>query len=120
MATSGRASPNSSYVASNDLICWPVARLPNESVAKLVSRSRSLSRNSLALIMPILALNPQHVLMGDWGAAWWETGLSRTSPPTAAAAGLCPEPCINNIAESFGFPECLRRALRNPGRVWSS
>ena len=55
--------------------------------------------------------------MGAWGAAWWEAGVGRASPPTAFAAGLCPDPCTNNIAEFFGLRECLRRALRNPGRV---
>ena len=64
-----------------------------------------------------LALNPQQVLMGAWGAAWWEAGVGRASPPTASAAGLCPDPCTNNIAEFFGLRECLRRALRNPGRL---
>ena len=64
-----------------------------------------------------LALNPQQILMGAWGAAWWEAGVGRASPPTASAAGLCPDPCTNNIAEFFGLRECLRRALRNPGRL---
>ena len=64
-----------------------------------------------------LALNPQQVLTGAWGAAWWEAGVGRASPPTASAAGLCPDPCTNNIAEFFGLRECLRRALRNPGRL---
>ena len=64
-----------------------------------------------------LALNPQHVLTSAWGAAWWEAGVARTSRPTATAAGLCPDPCINNIAEFFGLRECLRRALSNPGRL---
>ena len=49
--------PNIIFVVSNTLICWPVARLPNGSVARLVSRSRSLSRNSLASIR-LMALWP--------------------------------------------------------------
>ena len=64
-----------------------------------------------------LALNPQQLLLGAWGAAWWEAGVGRASHPTATAAGLCPDPCTNNIAEFFGLRECLRRALRNPGRL---
>ena len=64
-----------------------------------------------------LALNPQHILTGAWGAAWCEAGVARTSQPTAAAAGLCPDPCTKNIAKFFGLRECLRRALRNPGRL---
>ena len=64
-----------------------------------------------------LALNPQHVLTGAWGAAWWEAGVGRASPPTATAAGLCPDPCTDNIAKFFGNRECIRRALRNPGRL---
>ena len=41
----------------------------------------------------------------------------RTGRPTATAAGFCPDPCTNNVAEFFGLRECLRRALRNLGRL---
>ena len=47
------AYPNSSFAASNTLICWPVDRLPNASAALLVSRRRSLSHTSLASIRPM-------------------------------------------------------------------
>ena len=35
-----------------------------------------------------------------------------TTAPTAVASGLCPDLSSNNIAEFYGFRECLRRALR--------
>ena len=44
--TPGTASPNFSFVASNTLFCWPVARPPSGSVAMLVSRPRSPSHHS--------------------------------------------------------------------------
>ena len=51
-------------------------------------------------------------MVGAWGAAWWAPGLPSTTAPTAVASGLCPDPSSNNIAEFYGFRECLRRALR--------
>ena len=51
-------------------------------------------------------------LTGVWGAAWWAAGVDPSTPATATAAGICPDPSSNNIAEYFGFREALRRALR--------
>ena len=53
-------------------------------------------------------------MVGAWGAAWWSPGNSSTLPPQAFAADLCPDPSSNNIAEFYGFRECLRRALSDP------
>ena len=57
-------------------------------------------------------------MTGVWGAAWWSAGRDRSLPPSATAAGVCPQPSSNNIAEFFGFRASLRRALRQaPRRV---
>ena len=58
------------------------------------------------------AEGPLGGMVGAWGAAWWAPGVSSTTAPTAEASGLCPDPSSNNIAEFYGFRECLRRALR--------
>ena len=57
-------------------------------------------------------LSAAHVMTGVWGAAWWSAGRDRSLPPSATAAGVCPQPSSNNIAEFFGFRASLRRALR--------
>ena len=62
------------------------------------------------------AEGPQGGMVGAWGAAWWAPGVPSTTAPTAVASGLCSDPSSNNIAEFYGFRECLRRALRG-GRV---
>ena len=57
-------------------------------------------------------------MLGAWGAAWWDAGVDPSTPPSATAAGLCPYPSSNNIAEFFGFRALLRRALhKRPTRV---
>ena len=40
--------------------------------------------------------------------------MPSTGHPSAYAAGLCPSPSSNNIAEFYGFRASLRRALREP------
>ena len=60
------------------------------------------------------AAGPHGGMVGAWGAAWWAPGAPPPTPATAYAAGLCPDPSSNNIAEFYGFRECLRRALRAP------
>ena len=55
-----------------------------------------------------LALNPQHVLTGAWGAACFEAGVARTSRPTATPAGLCSEPCTSpNSSASVSGSDAL-------------
>ena len=52
-----------------------------------------------------------HGMVGAWGAVWWAPGTSHL-PPSAMAAGLCPRPSSNNLAEFYGFLACLCRAMR--------
>ena len=60
------------------------------------------------------AVGPHGGMVGAWGAAWWAPGAPPPEVATAFASGLCPDPSSNNIAEFYGFRECLRRALRAP------
>ena len=58
------------------------------------------------------------LLTGVWGAAWWDAGVDPGLPPTDTAAGICPDPSSNNIAEFYGFRATLRRALgHRPPRI---
>ena len=54
----------------------------------------------------------ENAMLGVWGAAWWDVGVNPSEPPSATAAGICPSPSSNNIAEFYGFRAALRRALR--------
>ena len=42
------------------------------------------------------------------------TSILSINSSTISGCGLCPDPSTNNIAEFYGFRECLRRAIRHP------
>ena len=87
-------------------------------------RERRAARIRVPRALPALAgryrfdggfsLSPAGIPTGAWGAAFWAPGNSDSDPQTVSASELCPDPSTNNIAEFFGFRECLRRAIRNP------